>query len=88
MTPALAAEFLAGAGCGGGTRRRPRTRRRDYRTRAWQRRTGAIQVRPGRAHYLRAMQIDPGYPDVREDYAELLYEVGRVEDSALAARSW
>ena len=37
-------------------------------------------------HYLRAMQIDPGYPDVREDYAELLYEVGRLEDSALAAR--
>jgi TolB-like protein/predicted TPR repeat methyltransferase len=38
------------------------------------------------SHYLRAMQIDPGYPDVREDYAELLYEVGRMEDSALAAR--
>jgi TolB-like protein len=37
-------------------------------------------------HYLRAMQIDPGYPDVREDYAELLYEVGRMEDSAYAAR--
>jgi len=37
-------------------------------------------------HYLRAMQIDPGYPDVREDYAELLYEVGRLEDSLLAAR--
>jgi tetratricopeptide (TPR) repeat protein len=37
-------------------------------------------------HYLRGMQIDPGYPDVREDYAELLYEVGRVEDSAVAAR--
>jgi DNA-binding SARP family transcriptional activator len=31
--------------------------------------------------YLRAMQIDPGYPDVREDHAELLYQVGRVEDS-------
>ena len=37
-------------------------------------------------HYLRAMQIDPSYPDVREDYAELLYQVGRVEDSAHAAR--
>jgi TolB-like protein len=37
-------------------------------------------------HYLRAMQIDPGYPDVREDYAEILYEVGRMEDSARAAR--
>lgn len=38
------------------------------------------------AHYLRSMEIDPGYPDVREDYAELLYEVGRLQDSALAAR--
>jgi TolB-like protein len=37
-------------------------------------------------HYLRAMQIDPSYPDVREDYAELLYEVGRMEESARAAR--
>ena len=37
-------------------------------------------------HYLRAMQIDPSYPDVREDYAELLYEVGRMEDSARACR--
>ena len=37
-------------------------------------------------HYLRSMQIDPSYPDVREDYSELLYEVGRVEDSARAAR--
>src|SRR3989442_516431 len=36
-------------------------------------------------HYLRAMQIDPGYPDVREDYAEILYKVGRMEDSLLAA---
>lgn len=36
-------------------------------------------------HYLRAMQIDPSYPDVREDYAELLYEVGRMEDSLHAA---
>jgi TolB-like protein len=37
-------------------------------------------------HYLRAMQLDPSYPDVREDYSELLYEVGRMEDSAFAAR--
>ncbi len=37
-------------------------------------------------HYLRAMQIDPSYPDVREDYTELLYQVGRTEDSAHAAR--
>ncbi len=37
-------------------------------------------------HYLRAMQIDPGYSDVREDYSELLHEVGRVGDSMNAAR--
>jgi TolB-like protein/DNA-binding SARP family transcriptional activator len=36
--------------------------------------------------YLRAMQIDPGYPDVREDHAELLYQVGRIEDSMLSAQ--
>ena len=38
------------------------------------------------AHYLRAMQIDPGYSDVREDYSELLHEVGRVGDAMTAAR--
>ena len=38
------------------------------------------------SHYLRAMQMDPSYPDVREDYGELLYDVGRMEDSARAAR--
>ena len=37
-------------------------------------------------HYLRGMEIDPGYPDVREDYAEVLYQIGRFEDSARAAR--
>ncbi len=37
-------------------------------------------------HYLRAMQIDPGYPDVLEDYAEMLYEVGRNQDMANASR--
>ena len=36
-------------------------------------------------HYLRAMQIDPSYPDGREDYAELLYEVGRMEESLRAS---
>jgi TolB-like protein len=40
----------------------------------------------GEQHYLRGMQIDPSYPDVREDYSEVLYEVGRMEDSARAAR--
>ncbi len=37
-------------------------------------------------HYLRAMQLDPSYPDVREDYSELLYLVGRMADSAQASR--
>src|SRR5438445_5715510 len=37
-------------------------------------------------HYLRAMQIDPSYSDVREDYSEVLYEVGRLEDSMRAGR--
>jgi TolB-like protein len=37
-------------------------------------------------HYLRAMQLDPSYSDVREDYSEVLYEVGRLEDSMRAAR--
>lgn len=37
-------------------------------------------------HYLRSMALDPGYPDGREDYSELLYQVGRIQDSANAAR--
>ena len=37
-------------------------------------------------HYLRAMALDPGYPDVREDHAELLLSVGSIEASARAAR--
>jgi tetratricopeptide (TPR) repeat protein len=36
--------------------------------------------------YQRAIQADPTYPDVREDYAQLLYNLGRHEDSLLAAR--
>ncbi|MBL0041293.1 MAG: hypothetical protein IPP28_09705 [Xanthomonadales bacterium] len=33
-------------------------------------------------HYLRAIELDPGYPDALEDYAELLFMVGRVEESS------
>ena len=36
--------------------------------------------------YLRSMQVDPTYPDVREDYAELLYFVGRDQDALQAAQ--
>ena len=38
------------------------------------------------ALYLRAIRIDPTYPDVREDYSEVLYEVGRTQESLHAAR--
>ena len=37
-------------------------------------------------HYLRAMQLDPSYSDVLEDYSELLYVVGRVAESLKACR--
>jgi len=37
-------------------------------------------------HYLRTLQIDPGYSDGLEDYAELLTQVGRNEDAAREAR--
>ncbi|HET9484612.1 MAG TPA: hypothetical protein VFO79_11700 [Xanthomonadales bacterium] len=37
-------------------------------------------------HYLRAMQLDPSYSDAREDYSELLFLVGRMEESARACR--
>ncbi len=37
-------------------------------------------------HYLRSIAADPSYPDVREDYSELLYQVGRMQDSAAATR--
>ena len=37
-------------------------------------------------HYLRSIVIDPTYADAREDYAELLFLVGRVDDSTRASR--
>ncbi len=37
-------------------------------------------------YYLRSIAIDASYPDVREDYSELLYQVGRVQDSAIATQ--
>lgn len=36
--------------------------------------------------YLRAISTETSNPDVREDYAELLYLVGRIQDSAEATR--
>ena len=35
-------------------------------------------------HYLRSITLDPSYPDAREDYSELMYLVGRPEDSLRA----
>ena len=32
-------------------------------------------------HYLRSIALDPSYPDAREDYSELLFLVGRTDDS-------
>ena len=86
MTPALEAELLAGQAAAA-----ERAAALDSDAAITQHALGNMaraQFKFGLAegHYLRSMQIDPGYPDVREDYAELLYEVGRVEDSALAAR--
>ena len=37
-------------------------------------------------HYLRGISLDPSYPDVREDYSELLVMLGRTQDSLQAAR--
>jgi adenylate cyclase len=86
MTPALAADFLAGeaAAAERAAALEPDAATTDHALGNVAR--AQFKFALAESHYLRAMQIDPGYPDVREDYAELLYEVGRLEDSALAAR--
>jgi tetratricopeptide (TPR) repeat protein len=86
VTPALEAEWLAGA-----TAAAERAAALETDSVTTEHALGNVaraQFKFARAeeHYLRAMQMDPDYPDVREDYSELLYEVGRFEDSALAAR--
>ncbi|GJM08577.1 MAG: hypothetical protein DHS20C11_08530 [Lysobacteraceae bacterium] len=45
-----------------------------------------FQYAEAERHYLRSMQLDPSYPDAREDYTELLLQVGRPEASMAAAR--
>ena len=45
-----------------------------------------FQYAEAERHYLRGMQIDPSYSDIREDYSEVLYEIGRLEDSLHAGR--
>jgi TolB-like protein/tetratricopeptide (TPR) repeat protein len=86
MTPALAADFLAGeaAAAERAAALEPDAATTEHALGNVAR--AQFKFALAESHYLHAMQIDPGYPDVREDYAELLYEVGRMEDSALAAR--
>lgn len=86
MTPAVQADFLAGEATAA-----ERAATLEPGAAATEHALGNVaraQFHYAKAerHYLSAMQIDPGYPDVREDYAELLYEVGRAEDSMRAAR--
>ena len=86
MTPAVQAEFLAGedAAAQRAAALEPDAATTEHALGNVARAQFKFALAEG--HYLRSMQIDPSYPDVREDYAELLYEVGRLEDSALAAR--
>src|SRR5438876_594464 len=86
MTPALEAELLAGQAAAA---ERAATLEPDAAT--TEHALGNVaraqfHYADAERHYLRAMQIDPSYPDVREDYSELLYEVARLEDSMRAAR--
>jgi TolB-like protein/tetratricopeptide (TPR) repeat protein len=86
MTPAVQADFLAGEAAAA-----ERAAALEPNAAATEHALGNVararfHYADAEGHYLRAMQIDPGYPDVREDYAELLYEVGRAGDSMLAAR--
>ena len=50
------------------------------------RRTRRSSVRRCGATVPAAIEAEPTYPDVREDYAELLFGVGRDDDSLAAAR--
>ena len=86
MTPALAAEFLAGQASAA---ERAAALEPDAAT--TEHALGNVaraqfHYADAERHYLRAMQIDPSYSDVREDYSEVLYEVGRLEDSMRAGR--
>ncbi|MBP7417623.1 MAG: hypothetical protein KA911_03385 [Xanthomonadales bacterium] len=47
---------------------------------------GAHRFADAEKLYLQAIEVEPTYPDVREDYAELLFGVGRDDDSLAAAR--
>ena len=86
MTPALAAEFLAGQASAA-----ERAAALEPNAATTEHALGNVaraqfHYADAERHYLRAMQIDPSYSDVREDYSEVLYEVGRLEDSMRAGR--
>src|SRR5207244_935417 len=86
MTPALAAEFLSGQATAA---ERAAALEPDAAT--TEHALGNVaraqfHYADAERHYLRAMQIDPSYSDVREDYSEVLCEVGRLEDSMRAGR--
>ncbi len=86
MTPALAAEFLAGqaAAAERAAALEPDAATTEHALGNVAR--ARFRYADAEQHYLRGMQLDPSYPDIREDYSELLYEVGRLEDSMRAAR--
>jgi len=86
MTPALAAEFLSGqaAAAERAAALEPDAATTEHALGNVAR--AQFHYADAERHYLRAMQIDPSYSDVREDYSEVLYEVGRLEDSMRAGR--
>src|SRR5437773_5668089 len=86
MTPALAAEFLSGqaAAAERAAALEPDAATTEHALGNVAR--AQFHYAEAERHYLRAMQLDPSYSDVREDYSEVLYEVGRLEDSMRAAR--
>lgn len=86
MTPALEAELLAGQAAAA-----ERAAALDPDAATTEHALGNVSrarfhYADAERHYLRGMQIDPSYSDIREDYSEVLYEVGRLEDSMRAAR--
>jgi len=86
MTPALAAELLSGQAAAA-----ERAAALEPDAAATEHALGNVartqfHYAEAERHYLRAIQIDPSYSDVREDYSEVLYEVARLEDSMRAAR--